>query len=71
MTVTLILTANTAATYGDACSVDGNSISNGVEWSGGSPTATSNMTFLPSLSFEIVAASLEYSDKATQTSVRG
>ena len=47
MTVTLILTANTAATYGDACSVDGNSISNGVEWSGGSPpTATSNTDIL-------------------------
>ena len=47
MTVTLILTANTAATYGDACSVDGNAISNGVEWSGGSPpTATSNTDIL-------------------------
>ena len=46
-TVTLILTANTAATYGDACSVDGNSITNGVQWSGGSPpTATSNTDIL-------------------------
>lgn len=47
MTVTLILSANTAATYGDACSVDGNAITNGVEWSGGSPpTATSNTDIL-------------------------
>ena len=46
-TVTVILTANTAATYGDACSVDGNSITNGVQWSGGSPpTATSNTDIL-------------------------
>jgi hypothetical protein len=46
-TVTLILTANTAATYGDACSVDGNSVANGVEWSGGSPPiATSNTDIL-------------------------
>jgi hypothetical protein len=46
-TVTLILTANTAATYGDACSVDGNSVTNGVEWSGGSPPiATSNTDIL-------------------------
>ena len=46
-TVTLILSANTAATYGDACSVDGNAISNGVQWSGGSPpTATSNTDIL-------------------------
>lgn len=43
MTVTLIIDASTASSYGDACSVDGNSISNGVEWSGGSPPiATSN-----------------------------
>ena len=46
-TITLILSANTAATYGDACSVDGNSITNGVEWSGGSPPiATSNTDIL-------------------------
>ena len=46
-TVTLILSANTAATYGDACSVDGNSVTNGVEWSGGSPPiATSNTDIL-------------------------
>jgi len=46
-TITLILAANTAAIYGDACSVDGTSISNGVQWSGGSPpTATSNTDIL-------------------------
>ena len=46
-TVTLILTANAAATYGDACSVDGNPVSNGVQWSGGSPPiATSNTDIL-------------------------
>ncbi len=43
ITITLILDSNTAASYGDACSVDGNNISNGVRWSGGSPPiATSN-----------------------------
>ena len=46
-TITLILSANTAATYGDACSVDGNAITNGVQWSGGSPPiATSNTDIL-------------------------
>ena len=47
VTISLILAANTAATYGDGCSVDGNVISNGVEWSGGSPPiATSNTDIL-------------------------
>ena len=50
LTVTLIIDASTASTYGDACTVDGNSISTGVRWSGGSPPiATSNtdiLTFL-------------------------
>ena len=47
ITITLILTANSAATYGDACSVDGTSILNGIKWSGGSPpTATSNIDIL-------------------------
>ena len=46
-TVTLVLSANTAATYGDACSVDGNSVSNGVQWSGGSPPiSTANTDIL-------------------------
>lgn len=46
-TITLILDANTAATYGDACTVDGNSVTNGVQWSGGSPPiATSNTDIL-------------------------
>ena len=46
-TVTLVLSANTAATYGDACSVDGNPVSNGVQWSGGSPPiSTSNTDIL-------------------------
>ena len=47
LTLTLIVDASTASTYGDACSVDGNSITNGVEWSGGSPPiATSNTDIL-------------------------
>lgn len=37
LTVTLIIAGNTGATYGDACNVDGVSIGNGVQWSGGSP----------------------------------
>ena len=46
-TITLILAGNTAATYGDACSIDGTPITNGVEWSGGSPPlATSNTDIL-------------------------
>ena len=45
--MTLILDANTAATYGDVCSVDGTPITNGVQWSGGSPPlATSNNDIL-------------------------
>ena len=47
ITVTLIIDANAAATYGDACTVDGNNVSNGVQWSGGSPPlATSNTDIL-------------------------
>ena len=47
VTLTLILAGNTAATYGDDCSVDGVDISTGVQWSGGSPpTATSNTDIL-------------------------
>ncbi len=50
LTITLIIDASTASTYGDDCTVDGNNISTGVRWSGGSPPiATSNtdiLTFL-------------------------
>lgn len=51
-TVTLILSANTAATYGDACSVDGNAVTNGVQWSGGSPPISTSNTDI--LTFVIV-----------------
>ena len=44
ITITLILVANTAATYGDACEVDGTAIANGVQWSGGSPPLPSSNT---------------------------
>ena len=50
LTITLIIDSSTASTYGDDCTVDGNNISTGVRWSGGSPPiATSNtdiLTFL-------------------------
>ena len=47
ITVTLIIDANSAATYGDGCTVDGNNVANGVQWSGGSPPlATSNTDIL-------------------------
>ena len=50
LTITLIIDASTASTYGDDCTVDGNNIATGVRWSGGSPPiATSNtdiLTFL-------------------------
>ena len=47
ITVTLIIDANTAATYGDACTVDGNAVANGVQWAGGSPPLpTSNTDIL-------------------------
>ena len=47
MTVTLFIDANTAATYGDDCTVDGNTVTNGVRWSGGSPPiATTNTDIL-------------------------
>ena len=51
-TVTVILSANTAATYGDACSVDGTSVTNGVQWSGGSPPISTSNTDI--LTFVIV-----------------
>jgi hypothetical protein len=47
LTLSLILAGNTAATYGDDCSVDGVDVSTGVQWSGGSPpAATSNTDIL-------------------------
>jgi hypothetical protein len=52
ITVTLILEGNTAATYGDACTVDGNIIANGVRWSGGSPPLSTTNTDI--LTFVIV-----------------
>lgn len=42
LTITLILDSNTSALYGDDCTVDGNSITNGVKWSGGSPPLPTN-----------------------------
>jgi hypothetical protein len=44
VTITLILAANTAATYGDDCDVDGIVIANGIQWSGGSPPLPSSNT---------------------------
>ena len=44
ITITIILAANTAATYGDSCNVDTISIANGVQWSGGSPPLASSNT---------------------------
>ena len=42
ITITLIINANTAAIYGDACTVDGVSVSNGIKWAGGSPPSPSS-----------------------------
>ena len=40
-TVTAVLAGNASYTYGDACSVNGSAVTNGIMWSGGSaPTAT-------------------------------
>jgi hypothetical protein len=42
-TITVIIDGDTAQTYGDACSVNGSSVSGGIKWNGGStPTATNN-----------------------------
>lgn len=42
-TVTAVIAGNASYTYGDACSVNGNAVSGGILWSGGSaPTATAN-----------------------------
>lgn len=42
ITITLVLDANTSALYGDDCTVDGQTISNGVKWSAGSPPLPTN-----------------------------
>ena len=42
ITITLVLDANTTALYGDDCTVDGQTITNGVKWSGGSPPLPTN-----------------------------
>ena len=52
ITVTLIIDGDTAQTYGDACTVNGTSISNGVKWSGGSASTSTNNYDI--LSFSIV-----------------
>ncbi|CAF34240.1 virion structural protein [Synechococcus phage S-PM2] len=47
ITLTLIVDGNATAIYGDACKVEGNSITGGIQWSGGSPPAnTSNIDIL-------------------------
>ena len=47
ITLTLIVSGNATAIYGDACKVEGTSITGGVRWSGGSPpTNTSNTDIL-------------------------
>lgn len=50
LTITLIIDANSAAVYVDDCTVDGNVITNGIFWSGGSPPPPSTeidiLTFL-------------------------
>lgn len=47
VTISVIIDANTAAIYGDACNVDGVAVSTGVKWSGGSPPiATTNTDIL-------------------------
>lgn len=51
-TITLILEGNTGAIYGDACTVDGAAITNGVRWSGGSPPLPTSNTDI--LTFVIV-----------------
>ena len=48
----MIIDASTASSYGDACTVDGNAVSNGVQWSGGSPPAATSNTDI--LTFVIV-----------------
>lgn len=51
-TVTVIIDGNTSYTYGDACSVNGSSVTNGIMWAGGSaPTATDNYDIIK---FDIV-----------------
>jgi len=50
--VTVIIDGNTSYTYGDACSVNGSSVTNGIMWAGGSaPTATDNYDIIK---FDIV-----------------
>jgi len=47
LTITLILQGNASFTYGDACSVNGTAITNGVKWSlGSAPTSTANIDIL-------------------------
>lgn len=47
VTISIIIDANTAAIYGDACNVDGVAVSTGIKWSGGSPPiATTNTDIL-------------------------
>jgi hypothetical protein len=41
-TITVIITGDSTKTYGDACSVNGTSITNGVKWVGGSAPSASD-----------------------------
>lgn len=46
-TITVFLQGNTLYTYGDACTINGTSISGGIKWSGGTaPTSTNNIDVL-------------------------
>jgi ribosomal protein L14 len=52
ITLTLIVDGNATAIYGDACKVEGTTITGGIQWSGGSPPANTSNTDI--LTFVIV-----------------
>lgn len=51
-TVTVVIAGNTARTYGDACNVNGVSVSGGIKWPGGGTATSSSNTDV--LTFSII-----------------
>ena len=64
--LTVVLAGNASYTYGDACSVNGSAISNGVMWSGGvAPTATSGTDIITFIIVKDSAGTIKVYGSAT------
>lgn len=66
VSLTLVISGNSARTYGDACSINGVSVSGGVIWSGGSaPVATNNTDIITFIIIKDTAGAIKVFGNST------